>query len=317
MVPYDGVFALNIIYPLAVTAYSDAFTPPNTPNPADYTDAEEILVDLDDSDFKKLLARVAPPKHPDIALTKMRKPAPTAAAPTPASAPLDAPAPTPVDDRFGWVCRQEITEGNPPDKEFRLVVTFRGTQTAEDWLENLDFIAVPYQPIPGRGTVHQGFQLAYYAIRANLLDLVQKLGQGCTELLVVGHSLGGALATLAMPDLLNVLDNPNLSPILYNLASPRVGHGDFQSFFDSHVNVCYRVVNQWDVVPHLPPDLAGYVHVGSQVAIDSGFHLDVAENHVLETGYLPGLEAWVQHHPTTQTPKLGCIAIAPLVGVSA
>ena len=164
--------------------------------------------------------------------------------------------------------------------------------------------------------MHQGFQFVYYAIRKNLINLVTTIGKDCTAVLITGHSLGGALATLAMPDILNVLPG-NVSPTLYNLASPRVGHGDFENYFDSHINVCYRVVNTWDVVPHVPPALAGYVHVGNQVNIDSGFSLDLVHNHVLSTGYAPGLVKWNQEHPVTQTAALGSFAVASLVGVSA
>jgi len=48
--------------------------------------------------------------------------------------------------------------------------------------------------IPGRGTVHQGFQLVYYSIRGSLRTLVQKNAPGCKDLLISGHSLGGALS---------------------------------------------------------------------------------------------------------------------------
>jgi hypothetical protein len=329
MIPYDGEFALNTVYPLAFTAYDASFNSEKDAVLATMTDVCEILVDTTDPDFQKLLQKPSTSINSKLAVAKMRKlaaapaatgqpapaapaNAPTAAAQLAALAPLDGtPAAIPVDDRFGWVCRQKTAQGTA------LIVTFRGTQTAEDWLDNLDFIGEPYLPVPGRGTVHQGFQLIYYAVRKNLLGIVQNLAPGCTDLLVVGHSLGGALATLAMPDLLNVLASSNLSPTVYNLASPRAGHADFQNFFDSHVNVCYRIVNQWDLVPHLPPSLAGYVHVGNQLNIDSGFHINVVDNHTLLKGYLPGLIAWNKNHPVQQTQKLGSFAVASLVGVSA
>jgi hypothetical protein len=325
MIPFDGDFAQQTVLPLVQTAYDPTFNAQKDGILAGMTDVHEILVDLNDPDFQQMLTKQGMSINSKLAVAKMRKPAPapgaempdTAALPTstapPAAAALDAlpaldgsAATVPVNDRFGWVCRQGTT----------LIVTFRGTQTAEDWLDNLDFIGEPYLPVPGRGTVHQGFQLIYYAIRKNLLAIVGPLSAGCTDLLVVGHSLGGAIATLAMPDLLNVL-SLNLSPVLYNMASPRAGHDDFQNFFDSHVNVCYRIVNQWDVVPHLPPSLAGYVHVGNQVTIDSGFHINVVENHVLATGYAPGIATWIANHPVTQTWKMGAFAMSALVGVSA
>ena len=157
----------------------------------------------------------------------------------------------------------------------RLVIAFRGTQTPADWLKDLDFVPAPYLPLPGRGTVHQGFQQVYYAVRGSILAYL-KANMDATELLVVGHSLGGALATLAIPDILNQFPEGAIAPILYTFASPRAGHNDFATFFNGRINVAWRTVNVWDVVPHVPPTLAAYVHVGQQLTIDSGFHIDVA-----------------------------------------
>ena len=335
MIPFDGKFAQETILPLTFTAYVEPWNSRKDPVLAAFDTFAEILVDTDDADFQRMAAKPQMSDNSHAALAKMRMPgeaatsvspvgialpessetdSPASASPTPAPvalAPADAaPAPPPppvaLHDRFGWVCR----------KDDRLMITFRGTQTPGDWLNNLDFIAEPYLPVPGRGTVHQGFQLVYYAVRKNLLAIVNQMGIGCTELVITGHSLGGALATLAMPDILNQPFAANISPILYNVASPRVGHADFQSYFDSHINVSYRIVNQWDVVPHVPPSLAGFVHVGNQLTIDSGFSFNVVHNHVLDTGYEPGMVTWNQKHPVVQTWKLGAYAPAPMVGVS-
>jgi hypothetical protein len=114
--------------------------------------------------------------------------------------------------------------------------------------------------------------------------------------------------------LLNV--TPQLSPIVYTWAEPRVGHDDFVTFFNTHVNICYRIVNVWDLVPHLPPDIALYEHEGNQVTIDSGFSLDVVHNHVLPTGYVPGMAKWNQDHPVQVTQHFGRMALSALVGKS-
>ena len=337
MIPFDGQFAEETVLPLTFTAYVEPWNAKNDPVLATFDSFAEILADTTDPDFQKMAAKPQMSDSSRAALMKMRQPGPAATSvspvditlpsaaetavpasglptPAPTSAtdtasvtPATTPAPVALHDRFGWVCR----------KDERLMITFRGTQTPGDWLHNLDFIGEPYLPVPGRGTVHQGFQLVYYAVRKNLLAIVNNMGVGCTEILITGHSLGGALATLAMPDVLNQPFATNISPILYNVASPRVGHDDFQSYFDSHVNISYRIVNQWDVVPHVPPALAGYVHVGNQLNIDSGFSFDVVHNHVLDTGYAPGLAKWNTQHPVVQTAKLGVFAPASLVGVSA
>ncbi len=102
----------------------------------------------------------------------------------------------------------------------------------------------------------------------------------------------------------------------YTWAEPRVGPGDYVSFFGTHVNVCYRIVNVWDVVPHLPPDLAGYEHEGDALTIDSGFTPDVAKNHVLVSGYAPGLATWNTDHPKQATRHFGLRSIGGVTGRS-
>src|SRR5215467_13673120 len=210
---------------------------------------------------------------------------------------------------FGWFCLDEQNK--------RVIVAFRGTQFVHDWFDDFDFIPAPYAAVPGRGTVHSGFQLVYMSLRQNLLGLVNQYAPGYRQLLIVGHSLGGALCALAAPDLLNQDSAANLSPIVYTLAEPRVGHDDFVTFYNTHVNVCYRIVNVWDVVPHLPPDLADYEHEGSELSIDSGFSFDVVRNHVLATGYAPGIALWNRNHPPQLTRHFGVMAVTSLVGQTA
>jgi predicted lipase len=71
---------------------------------------------------------------------------------------------------------------------------------------------------------------------------------GAARLIVTGHSLGEALATLATADL--VLAGTAAS--MYNFASPRTGDLDFAAQFDKNVNVRFRVVNTEDIVITVP-----------------------------------------------------------------
>ncbi len=96
---------------------------------------------------------------------------------------------------FGWVCVDP--------KNSRLIVAFRGTEYFKDWLDDSDFAPAPYSPILGRATV-QGFLFVYEAVRDNVRKLVQSKALSCKELLVTGHSLGGALSALAAPDRLKL-----------------------------------------------------------------------------------------------------------------
>jgi triacylglycerol lipase len=180
---------------------------------------------------------------------------------------------------FGWVA-QNVSDGTA-------IATFRGTQSADDWLHNLDFILAAYQPIPSAGMVHAGFQLYYMAIRSSLLSLLAKVAPTCRRLILTGHSLGAALSELAAPDVLHNL-NTRWQPEVQNFAGPRVAQSDFVNVFDAQIDVCFRVVNIWDLVPNVPPPLI-FEHVGLAVTIDGGFTLNELQAHGLQQSYGPGL----------------------------
>ena len=173
------------------------------------------------------------------------------------------------------------------------LVSFRGTQTVEDWLDDVDAIPVPYEPVAGAGLVHMGFQLVYQHIRQSAGQLLTSGCKGAKRILVTGHSLGGALAVLAGVDIARNVP-PGIVPELYTFAGPRTGAAaDFVPYFNNLIPVCYRVVNFMDVVPQVPlPPL--YEHVGQEVPVNGGFKpLDVAYAHALTT-YLAGLQKLVK-----------------------
>jgi hypothetical protein len=293
VVPFDGPFAQTYVYPFALGAYNAEDAPPG------YTkgvDAFEVLADVSPA-FQAKLGKLEPrhQKPLESMLAHSRRPRITDPSKATSEAVRAMPRSAEPNQHFGWVCADK--------RNSRLVVCFRGTEYFEDWVEDFDFTPAPYSPLPGRGTVHQGFQIVYEAVRDNLRTLVQSKAPGCKEILITGHSLGGALCGLCAPDLLSDAAAV-LSPIVYTWAEPRVGHPDYVRFFDSRVNICYRIVNLWDVVPHLPPTLAFYEHEGASLHIDSGFSPDIVKNHVLITGYAPGLAAWNDRHPAGSSSPL-------------
>jgi len=166
-------------------------------------------------------------------------------------------------------------------------VAFRGTQTFDDWVGDFDAMFEPYKFVPNAGHVHVGFQSIYDALHDSVAAGIGAAIEGCDNLLVTGHSLGGALAVVSAPDLAK---NLKLLPELSTFAGPAAGLSDFARFFDLTIPSCYRVVNFWDLVPRLPPQIPVglYEQTGTSVNIDPGFMLAV-EAHSLEKSYTPGL----------------------------
>ena len=114
--------------------------------------------------------------------------------------------------------------------------------------------------------IHQGFYYAFDSILSDMLIFATKL-QNVTVIHVVGHSLGGAIATLAADWLKKNGCAPSVK--LYTFGCPRVGMEPFAANCTSRLapqNI-YRVYHKTDPVPtvptwpfyHIPNTVDGYL----------------------------------------------------------
>jgi triacylglycerol lipase len=128
-----------------------------------------------------------------------------------------------------------------------IVLVFRGTLTIENWLTDFKAILVPSKV----GKVHDGFNEALKSIWNNLYDTICTWRGQNQTFWVTGHSLGGALATLAV-DWLNEQDF-DVDGGLYTYGQPRVGDKDFADNFNTKMKgQVFRFVNDADIVPRVP-----------------------------------------------------------------
>ena len=65
------------------------------------------------------------------------------------------------------------------------------------------------------------------------------------QVYTTGHSLGGALATIAAVDLSRAFSR---EVTMYNYGSPRVGCQNFATFYNQVIPKSFRVVNEGDVI---------------------------------------------------------------------
>jgi pimeloyl-ACP methyl ester carboxylesterase len=130
------------------------------------------------------------------------------------------------------------------------VVAFRGTQPESLFDIGVDASAglVAWR---GEGRVHLGFRDAFEAVREDVENWVSSAGLGADQLLVCGHSLGGALATLA-----GALWR---QAKIVTIGSPRVGDGPFAASVSGPR--CQRIFNCCDLVARVPPRELGYDHL--------------------------------------------------------
>jgi hypothetical protein len=150
----------------------------------------------------------------------------------------------------------------------RAFVAFRGTQIEKprDILADINALPVAWKDIrtdldakPTERTddsrVHRGFAKAYFSLRDEIEAWLKKNPH--SALVLTGHSLGAAMATLMAAD--------HAEADLVTFGSPRVGDKSFASQFDGRL--VRRYVDCADGVPDLPPP-AGYRHVCDLVYID-------------------------------------------------
>lgn len=142
-----------------------------------------------------------------------------------------------------------------------IFVVFRGSDSKEDWFANFQASQDP-GPLKNTGA-HEGFQDALYPAVIALTRHVQHEGHG-RRIWISGHSLGGALCSLYAGMLIeNGLDVYGI----YTFASPRPGSAEYEQQLNKLIaGPHYRVVNDGDIVPHLPPE-PFFSHPGRRIIL--------------------------------------------------
>lgn len=133
----------------------------------------------------------------------------------------------------------------------RIIIVFRGTEDLFDIISDFDFRQVTYPFVKEAGKTHSGITSIYRKyIRSHLVSILQGLSKR-KKLYITGHSLGGALATLAALDI--AVNTKFNTPTVISFGSPRVGNSDFVLAFNQHISRSIRVVNINDFIPKFPP----------------------------------------------------------------
>lgn len=175
------------------------------------------------------------------------------------------------------------------DAQGVVYLVFRGTESPQDWLDDLDADQAGYPWQAGAGKVHDGFLKLYASLRDMALQAADGLQPGGL-IRVCGHSLGCALSSLAVPDLRERWPDQPLEH--YNFASPRLAAPDFAAFYNGLGVPTFRVVNDSDLVPEVPPGVTGdwiYQHLGRAVTFTASYG-SVEADHSLAGCYLYALE---------------------------
>ncbi|KAI4371997.1 hypothetical protein MLD38_010285 [Melastoma candidum] len=189
-----------------------------------------------------------------------------------------------------------------------IVITWRGTKQAMEWLDDFEFALVSAPKVFGKhqhhgAKIHQGFYSIYTSsdprsqyckksARDQIIEeigrLVEKYKDEKISITVTGHSLGASLATLTAFDIAANGFNKGCLVTAIVLASPRVGDLNFKKLFSATENLrTLRVRNIGDIVPQYP--FLGYSDVGEEIVLDSSKSnylkdagLDLSKKHSLQ-----------------------------------
>ncbi|KIW13151.1 hypothetical protein PV08_08338 [Exophiala spinifera] len=125
---------------------------------------------------------------------------------------------------------------------------------------------------------HSGFLDSWNSAKSIVQGAVDGAKQANPSYSIVstGHSLGGALATLAAADLRN--SGHNIA--LYTYGSPMVGNVALATFITGQGGGNYRVTHANDIVPKLPGYPLGFAHVSPEYWITSATSTTVTANDV-------------------------------------
>lgn len=157
------------------------------------------------------------------------------------------------------------------------VVAIRGTMGIKEWLQDSKFETQLFTHVPGAGNTERGFTCMYFSMTvgqgAGATSLVKSFNalpwkQPVSSLTICGHSLGASLATLLAVDAAANAPAPFNKPAVYTYASPRTGDDTFCAKYAQLVPTTFRIVDNVDVVPQLPPD-PPYTHVVPRIKLDS------------------------------------------------
>lgn len=170
--------------------------------------------------------------------------------------------------------------GKSTSRQSECVIAVRGTVTPSDWLTDGRMAGARG---PNGFVVHRGFNSLSQAIYPQIEKALQ--GRNPSTIHLVGHSLGGATATIIADALQGIAQIK-----LYTFGAPRAGFADHAAYLTNAIKPenIYRVYHDTDPVPmlpifpygHCPAGDSGLLIKGSGMIIWPGAHkLGQYQNH--------------------------------------
>jgi hypothetical protein len=163
--------------------------------------------------------------------------------------------------------KKSDTQGFVAIKNKSIYIVWRGSESKKDFQNDASIDKVPF--INEGEKVHIGFKSAWESVLEDTYDAIdnalENLQEEATNIVVTGHSLGGAIATLYAYSIKKHYPNYNVSST--TIGSPRVGNKVFKENYDNSSIDTLRIVHNNDLVTHTP--YIKFYHVNYQLRLDN------------------------------------------------
>ncbi|KAL9046423.1 MAG: hypothetical protein Q9214_000735 [Letrouitia sp. 1 TL-2023] len=160
-----------------------------------------------------------------------------------------------------------------------IVLSFRGSHSLPNWTTNIRFFPINTPNICPTCSVSSGFYESWTEARVSVLDALKRTQASYPsyELIVTGHSLGGAIAAIAAAEIRNL----GTKASLYTYGQPRIGGEEVSQFItDQNKGGNYRVTHTNDLVPKLPGQVLNFKHISPEYFITSANGVEVKQDDV-------------------------------------
>jgi pimeloyl-ACP methyl ester carboxylesterase len=145
------------------------------------------------------------------------------------------------------------TKGLILTSETTTILSFAGT----DWVSDFNWL-------PRSGDLHTGFRIAADVVWEDVIA-VKAATDASNTLIITGHSLGAAIATLIANRLQR--EKSRAATAVYLFGAPRAGgRGLAAEYGDLLASRTFRLVHGGDIAPTVPPPVLGFHHVGRHLA---------------------------------------------------